>query len=92
MLEGSPVNGQWIRDVQARFERPLLAYAARLMGDAERGRDLVQDAFARLCDQPPSQVLPQFPQVAVHGLPESCAGSAAHGEACDASFHTKLRQ
>jgi RNA polymerase sigma-70 factor (ECF subfamily) len=54
-------DGQWIRDAQVRFERPLLAYAARLMGDVERGRDLVQDAFARLCEQPPASVsLPQW--------------------------------
>lgn len=33
----------------ARYEGPLLAYAARLTGDAERARDVVQETFLRLC-------------------------------------------
>lgn len=33
-----------------RFERPLGLYASRLLGgDAERARDVVQEAFLRLC-------------------------------------------
>ena len=61
MSEGTPVDGQWIREAQRRFERPLLAYAARLMGSVDRARDVVQDAFTRLCDQTSSEVqLPQW--------------------------------
>jgi RNA polymerase sigma factor (sigma-70 family) len=33
-----------------RFERPLVRYAARMVRDQERARDLVQDTFVRLCE------------------------------------------
>ena len=33
----------------ARFEGPLLLYAARLLRDAETARDVVQDTFLKLC-------------------------------------------
>ena len=35
-----------------RFERPLLGYARRLLGDVEQARDVVQDVFLRLCREP----------------------------------------
>jgi RNA polymerase sigma-70 factor (ECF subfamily) len=35
----------------ARFESPLTLYAARLLGDAEAARDVVQETFLRLCVQ-----------------------------------------
>jgi RNA polymerase sigma-70 factor (ECF subfamily) len=38
-----------IADAVERLERPLLAYVERLLGDPERARDVVQDAFLRLC-------------------------------------------
>lgn len=37
----------WIEDAVARYERPLVRYAARIVG-SERARDVVQDTFARL--------------------------------------------
>ena len=40
----------------AEYEGPLVRYAARLLGDAERARDVVQDTFLRLCQEPPSKV------------------------------------
>lgn len=42
----------WIRGVLERYEAPLLRYAVRLTGDPERGRDVVQETFFRLCRQP----------------------------------------
>ncbi|RKY20082.1 MAG: sigma-70 family RNA polymerase sigma factor [Planctomycetota bacterium] len=39
----------WIRDAIARYEGPLLRYAAGLTRDRERARDVVQDTFMRLC-------------------------------------------
>jgi len=42
----------WIRAAAQRYERPLLAYVHRLLGDVERSRDVVQDAFLQLCKQP----------------------------------------
>ena len=40
-----------IRCALERYERPLLHYAARLIGDGERARDVVQETFLRLCSQ-----------------------------------------
>lgn len=43
---------EWVRAAVARYERPLTQYAAHILGgDIERARDLVQEAFLRLCDQ-----------------------------------------
>ncbi len=42
----------WILAAQQRYERPLLGYVHRYLGDAERARDVVQDAFLALCRQP----------------------------------------
>ncbi len=44
-------NGSWVRAAVARFEGPLTLYAARLLGDAEAARDVVQETFLRLCSQ-----------------------------------------
>jgi RNA polymerase sigma-70 factor (ECF subfamily) len=41
----------WVLDAVARYERPLTRYASRLLGDAERARDVVQDTFLKLCTQ-----------------------------------------
>ncbi|MEX2016483.1 MAG: sigma-70 family RNA polymerase sigma factor [Candidatus Hydrogenedentales bacterium] len=38
----------WLREALDRYEGPLVAYAARLTGDLEVGRDAVQDTFMRL--------------------------------------------
>src|SRR5476651_570419 len=40
----------------ARHHAPLLRYAARLTGDADRAQDVVQDTFVRLMAQPPGAV------------------------------------
>lgn len=43
---------EWIRSAVAQYERPLTQYATHLLaGDLDRARDLVQEAFLRLCDQ-----------------------------------------
>jgi RNA polymerase sigma factor (sigma-70 family) len=41
----------WVLAAVGRFEGPLTLYAARLLGDADRARDVVQDTFLRLCTQ-----------------------------------------
>lgn len=46
-----PEHGTWVREAVARFEGPLALYATRLLGDQEAARDVVQDAFLRLCSQ-----------------------------------------
>ncbi|MBI4566808.1 MAG: sigma-70 family RNA polymerase sigma factor [Planctomycetes bacterium] len=50
-------GGDWISDAVARLERPLVLYVSRLLdGDEEAARDVVQEAFVRLCGQRPEQV------------------------------------
>lgn len=48
---GRAASEQWLRETLARHEGPLIRYAARLTGSVERARDVVQDAFTRLCQQ-----------------------------------------
>ena len=43
-----PVSVEWLRSVMDRHEGPLLRYAARILGDVDRGRDVVQDVLMRL--------------------------------------------
>ena len=47
--DGHLAEQRWLRAVLDRYERPLLCYAMRLVGDADRARDVVQDVFIRLC-------------------------------------------
>lgn len=49
MPDASHATRELVGEALARFERPLLAYATRLTGDAERARDVVQETFLRLC-------------------------------------------
>jgi RNA polymerase sigma-70 factor (ECF subfamily) len=42
----------WLQSIVDRFEGPLIRYAARITGDLERGRDVVQETFLRLCREP----------------------------------------
>ncbi len=49
-------EGEWLRSVMGRYEGPLLRYAARITGEVERARDVVQDTFLRLlCRRGPDQ-------------------------------------
>jgi RNA polymerase sigma factor (sigma-70 family) len=49
-------NKAWISQALERHERALVLYAARLLGDVERARDVVQEAFLRLCKQERSEL------------------------------------
>ena len=40
----------WLAKVMDDQEGPLLRYAGRILGDPERGRDVVQDTFMRLLE------------------------------------------
>ncbi len=48
----------WIRAVVTQYERPLVLYAMRLIGDVERARDVAQETFLKLCRQERSKVEP----------------------------------
>lgn len=56
----SPVDRAFIRAAVDQFERPLTLYAAKLLGDADSARDVVQDTFLRLCAQPRAEVEPHL--------------------------------
>ena len=47
---------EWIEAALTRYERPLVSYTQRITGDLERARDVVQDAFTRLCAQEPGKL------------------------------------
>lgn len=53
-----PIHSQWVISAMSRFEGSLTLYASRLLGDVERGRDVVQETFLRLCSQEPSSIEP----------------------------------
>lgn len=42
-----------VRSALERYEGPLVRYAARLTGDVESARDVVQDTFLKLCSTGP---------------------------------------
>ncbi len=46
-----PDNGRWVRLAVDHYEGPLTLYAARLLGDADAARDVVQETFLKLCTQ-----------------------------------------
>src|SRR5947207_2675191 len=51
---------QWIQSAVLQFEAPLIVYAARILGDSDRARDVVQETFLRLCGQDREQVGPHL--------------------------------
>jgi len=56
----SVTETDWIREVLNQYERPLVRYATRLLGDIDRARDVVQEAFMRLCSEPREKVEPHL--------------------------------
>lgn len=53
---GGQTRRAWIRAALERYEGPLVRYAARITGDAESARDVVQEAFGRLCGEDASDL------------------------------------
>jgi RNA polymerase sigma-70 factor (ECF subfamily) len=49
-------HAEWVSGALAQYEGPLIRYAARLTGDVERARDVVQDTFLKLCVADPAKV------------------------------------
>ncbi|MCE7937925.1 sigma-70 family RNA polymerase sigma factor [bacterium] len=47
---------RWIERALAEFEGPLLRHALRITHDPELARDVVQDAFLRLCRADPAEM------------------------------------
>jgi RNA polymerase sigma-70 factor (ECF subfamily) len=53
-------DNAWIETVVARWELPLIQYAQRILGRAHDARDVVQDAFLRLCREDRSELEPRL--------------------------------
>lgn len=45
-----------MRDALRQYEGPLILYAARITGDLDLARDVVQDTFIRLCAEEPDRL------------------------------------
>jgi RNA polymerase sigma-70 factor (ECF subfamily) len=48
---GPGAHKEWILIVLEQYERPLLRFAWRILGNEESARDVVQHVFMRLCGQ-----------------------------------------
>jgi len=51
---------RWICEALERHERALVAFAARITGDLESARDVVQDTFVKLCAARREEVEPRL--------------------------------
>lgn len=51
---------QWVQSAVLQYEAPLIVYAARILGDSDRARDVVQETFLRLCGQDQREVEPHL--------------------------------
>ena len=54
--EKHPARSTWMRCVLDEYEGPLTRYAARITGDTDLARDVVQETFLRLWTEDPSRV------------------------------------
>ncbi len=57
-----PSRPAWIRSILDRYEGALTRYAARITGNVETARDVVQETFLRLCSQDRAEVDGRVPQ------------------------------
>lgn len=56
MIEPLTSPSGWIASALERYERPLLRYAAHLLGQADRAQDVVQTTFLKLCRETPARL------------------------------------
>ena len=54
--QAEKMNGQQMDALLRRFERPLLQYATRILGDRDRARDVVQETFVKLQNEKRQQL------------------------------------
>src|ERR1700741_1029883 len=55
-VEEGKMNGQQMEAILQRFERRLLQYATRILGDGDRARDVVQETFVKLQNENREQI------------------------------------
>ena len=55
-VEAAKIGGQEMDALMKRFERPLLQYATRILGDSDRARDVVQETFVKLQNEKRAQL------------------------------------
>lgn len=60
MNTDDPSQADWVRAAMDQHAGPLLRYAATILGEADRARDVVQDAFVRLCAEDRRRVAPHL--------------------------------
>jgi len=51
MSAPSAGHAQWVGEAIRDYEQPLVRYALRITGNLETARDVVQDAFFKLCQE-----------------------------------------
>lgn len=69
--DGRPPT-QWVGELFAQLESPLIAYVQRRIGNSETAQDIVQEAFVRLCQQD----WPQIESYATAWLYQTCRNRA----------------
>jgi RNA polymerase sigma factor (sigma-70 family) len=55
-VEVVKIDGDQMDALLKRFERPLLQYATRILGDSDRARDVVQETFIKLQNENRAQL------------------------------------
>ncbi len=77
---GRPVEDSdwkvWIRNAIEQHESALVRYAQHFVGDLERGRDVVQDTFLKLCHQPREKLENEIQPILVKWLFKVCRNRA----------------
>jgi len=56
-MSSSAACRRWVLAALDQYERRLVRYAQRLLGDEDEARDVVQFAFLRLCEQRPEKIV-----------------------------------
>ncbi len=55
-VEAAKIGGEEMDALLRRFERPLLQYATRILGDSHRARDVVQETFIKFQNENRTQL------------------------------------
>lgn len=56
MIQRDTVEADFVTLAIEQYQSPLIRYAASILGDVERAREVVQDTFLKLCKEKPSKI------------------------------------